>query len=78
VSRPHSLALFHRNRKMDGVVVSELNRFLWPGPDLRPIPSAEAGRFEYGVLPPGLFRTIRDRFLACAGTQRVRLVRRTE
>jgi hypothetical protein len=60
------------------VVVSELNRFLWPGPDLRPVPAAGAGRFAYGVLPPGLFRTIRDRFLARAKAQRVRLVRRTE
>jgi len=60
------------------VVVSELNRFLWPGPDLRPVPPAAAGRFAYGVLPPGLFRTIRDRFLARARAQRVQLVRRAE
>jgi hypothetical protein len=60
------------------VIVNELNRFVWPGPDLRPVPPTEAGRFDYGLLPPGLFRTIRDRFLACARAQRVRSVRRTE
>jgi hypothetical protein len=60
------------------VVVSELNRFLWPGSDLRPVAPATAGRFAYGVLPPGLFRTIRDRFLARARVQRVQLVHRTE
>jgi len=60
------------------VVVSELNRFVWPGPDLRPVPPAEAGRFDYGPLPPGLYRTIRERFLACARTQRLKGVRRTE
>ena len=51
------------------VVVTEMNRFVWPGPDLRPIPF-DATRFEY--------RTIRDRFLACARTQRLQTVPRTE
>ena len=60
------------------VIVSEPNRFVWPGPDLRPVSPAEASRFDYGPLPPGLCRTIRERFLACAGAQRVKIVRRTE
>jgi hypothetical protein len=60
------------------VVVTELNRFVWPGPDLRPVPPTEAGRFDYGVLPPGLYRRIRERFLAAAQAQRVRQTPRTE
>jgi hypothetical protein len=60
------------------VVVSEVNRFVWPGPDLRPVPPTESGRFDHGLLPPGLFRAVRERFLACAGAQRVRVVPRTE
>jgi hypothetical protein len=60
------------------VVVTEMNRFVWPGPDLRPVPPAEAGRFDYGPLPPGLFRTIRERFLSAARAQRLRIVPRTE
>ena len=60
------------------VVVNEMNRFVWPGPDLRPIPPTEAGRFDYGLLPPGLFRAIRERFLAAAQAQRSRIVPRTE
>ena len=59
------------------VVVTELNRFVWPGPDLRPVPPTEAGRFDYGPLPPGLYRQIRGRFLAAAKAQRVRQVPRT-
>ena len=31
------------------VVVSEGNRFAWPGPDIRPI---APGQFDYGFLPP--------------------------
>jgi hypothetical protein len=60
------------------VVVSEVNRFVWPGPDLAPISRAEPDRFDYGPLPPSLFRQIRDRFLACAAAQRGRVVPRSE
>ena len=60
------------------VIVTELNRFVWPGPDLCPVPPTKEGRFDYGLLPPGLFRSIRERFLACAKAQRVRVVARTE
>jgi hypothetical protein len=40
------------------VVVSELNRFLWPGPDLRPVSHATPDHFAYGALPPVLFARI--------------------
>lgn len=60
------------------VVVSEVNRFVWPGPDLRPVSRAEPSRFHYGLLPPSLFRQIRERFLACAADQRLRAVPRSE
>ncbi|MEJ0047945.1 MAG: hypothetical protein WDN04_18855 [Rhodospirillales bacterium] len=60
------------------VVVTELNRFVWPGPDLRPVSPRDADRFDYGLLPPALFRTIRERFLACAKAQRVRITPRSQ
>jgi hypothetical protein len=60
------------------VVVSEVNRFAWPGPDLAAVPAADSGRFDYGQLPPGLFRSIREQFLACAKLQRLRVVTRNE
>jgi hypothetical protein len=60
------------------VVVSEVNRFAWPGPDLRAVSRDEPERFEYGLLPPSLFRQIRDRFLAAAAAQRLQIVPRTE
>ncbi len=40
------------------VVTSEMNRFIWPGPDLRPVPASDAGRYDHGLLPPGLYRAI--------------------
>ncbi|MBM3647846.1 MAG: hypothetical protein FJX11_08655 [Alphaproteobacteria bacterium] len=45
------------------IVVSEVNRFRWPGPDLRPIPHASA-RFAYGSLPADLFEDVRRKLLA--------------
>ncbi len=58
------------------VVVTEANRFRWPGPDLLPVPGS--GAPVYGELPPALFARIRDAFLAAARRQRVAMVRRTE
>jgi hypothetical protein len=59
-------------------IVSEVNRFVWPGPDLRPVTRGDPERFEYGPLPPSLFRQIRERFLAAAAAQRLQIVPRTE
>lgn len=59
------------------VVVSEVNRFAWPGPDLRPVRGGDE-RFDYGFLPPSLFRQIRDRLLAAAAARRLRVVPRSE
>jgi hypothetical protein len=57
--------------------VSDVNRFVWPGPDLRPIFWSGPERFDYGLLPM-LFRRIRDHLLACAKAQRLAIMQRTE
>jgi hypothetical protein len=33
------------------VMATEVNRFLWPGPDLRPISPRYPSEFAYGGLP---------------------------
>jgi len=43
-------------------ILDELNEFIWPGLDLYPIPG-KPGRFAYGLLPPALFRQIKDKIL---------------
>nr|WP_282572311.1 hypothetical protein [Roseomonas acroporae] len=60
------------------VVVSEANRFLWPGPDLRFLPGQGPESAAYGVLPPDVFRAVRDRFLAGLRARRAAVVPRTE
>jgi hypothetical protein len=58
------------------VVVSEVNRFIWPGPDLRPISPDKPDTFAYGFLPRELLTDIRDKMVAWHGTRRVSIVRR--
>lgn len=58
------------------IILSESNEFVWPGADIR---QTGDGGWAYGFLPPRLFSTVRQRFLALEETQRgVTIVRRTE
>jgi hypothetical protein len=59
------------------IVVSEVNDFVWPGPDLRRVPSAEPPRFDFGVLPPAFFRKVREQMLALIRARRVAIVPRS-
>jgi hypothetical protein len=59
------------------IMLSEWNEFVWPGPDLRRTPGADDGSVAYGMLPPALFRLVRERFLALVRTRAARPVRRT-
>jgi hypothetical protein len=59
------------------VVLSEWNEFIWPGPDLRRLPGADDALVTYGMLPPRLFASIRDRFLALVSSHAATQVRRT-
>ena len=36
------------------IITDDVNAFLWPGPDLRPIPGEAPARFAYGLLPAAL------------------------
>jgi hypothetical protein len=60
------------------IVVSEGNRFIWPGPDLRFAPGQGPESAAYGMLPPALFRIVRQRFFARVQARRAGVVRRSE
>ena len=53
------------------IVVTEANRFIWPGPDLRPQKRGDANSVVYGELPGDLFRKVRDQWLALSEARRV-------
>jgi mRNA-degrading endonuclease toxin of MazEF toxin-antitoxin module len=40
------------------VMVEEVNQFVWPGYDLRPVPGSKT-RFDFGFLPPRLFEAVK-------------------
>ena len=60
------------------VVVSEVNRFRWPGPDLRPIAWADPPRVVYGLLPARLFLRIREKLIDTASRRGAPVVRRSD
>ena len=60
------------------VVLSEANRFLWPGPDVGPARPRDAATVAYGQLPYTLFEEIRTKFIAAIRARRAGVVRRSE
>lgn len=52
------------------VVLEDVNVFTWPGYDLRQIPG-QAGRYDYGLLPPRFFETIVKRFAELRQRRRI-------
>jgi hypothetical protein len=58
--------------------LSEANRFVWPGPDLRPMPRGGAASTALGHLPYGFFEDIRLKFITAIRARRAALVPRSE
>ena len=60
------------------IVTTEGNAFVWPGPDLRPVPGRLPRVVVYGGVPANLLQKVAQFYLANCVRQRARLVRRTE
>ncbi len=56
------------------IVLTEANRFRWPGPDLRPTPS---GAFAYGLLPYNLYEKVKGSFIALVKANRDKVTARS-
>ena len=61
------------NPEPSWIIVSEVNRFEWPGPDLLPV---APGQWAYDMLPAGLFGIVRDRLARVARQRKLAQVRR--
>lgn len=57
------------------VVVNELNRFVWPGPDVRLVPGS--GTPFYDALPDWLFERVRQGVLDHNAANKLRVTKRT-
>ena len=60
------------------IVVTDANRFVWPGPDLRLGARGDASSVAYGLLPRGLFYDLREKFARAIERRLTGAVRRTE
>lgn len=58
------------------IVTNQLNSFVWPGPDLRPISETRPARFDYGFLPKRVFNAMMEQVRAHARGGGIRRVDR--
>lgn len=60
------------------IVTTELNRFVWPGPDIRATGKAPPDDFAYGLLPAALFAKITEQLRTNVSLAATRTVARSE
>jgi hypothetical protein len=59
------------------IVVTDANRFIWPGPDLRPSRRGDTSSVAYGLLPAKLFEELRDKLVKAIEARQAATVPRT-
>lgn len=59
------------------IILTEANRFEWPGPDLRPVPGGDLSTVSYGYLPASLYDQVRSKWLAAFDRGKTHQVIRT-
>lgn len=59
-------------------MLTEANRFRWPGPDIRRVNPDVPDSFVFGQIPHKMFLRVREAFLADALARRATIVPRTE
>jgi hypothetical protein len=64
------------DRERSWIMVNELNRFIWPGPDVRPAPGSHTP--FYDPLPDWLFERVREAILRHSGIGKLKVTKRTD
>jgi hypothetical protein len=59
------------------IVTTEANSFIWPGPDIRPVPGRTPFSPFYGRVPAALLIEVARSYLANRNRQRARIVGRS-
>jgi hypothetical protein len=79
IEMPKSVKLYLKlDRERSWIVTTELNQFIWPGPDVRIAPNSPDQSPLIGTIPEWLFERIRASIRAQAKTQQVAIAKRTE
>jgi len=60
------------------IVLTEANRFVWPGPDLRLAQPGDMASVAYGLLPRAYFKEVAAKFVEIVRARRAGVVSRTE
>lgn len=60
------------------IVLTEANRFIWPGPDLRLARTGDLTSISYGLLPRDLFKEVTRKLVDALTARSVSVIPRTE
>lgn len=60
------------------IILTEVNRFRWPGPDLRIANSADNATVSYGLLPSNLFNEVKRKLHIVVNARLTNIIKRTE
>ena len=60
------------------VVVSEVDIFRWPGPDIRQVPNSGPPRVSYGFIGRGIYEKVRTKMVELLKQHLLDTVKRTE
>lgn len=60
------------------IVVSEVNQFIWPGPDIRPVARGDKKSPYYGKIPGKLFEKMRVLISQNVEAGRLKIIPRTD
>ncbi len=54
------------------IMLDHFNEFVWPGPEIRPVPGRSPATIYYGPLPPAFFAQLRAKLLKLLKDRRIR------
>lgn len=60
------------------IIADEINRFTWPGPDIRPVRRGDQVSLRYGSIPGKLFEQLRRLVDEVARKGQLKVTKRTE
>lgn len=63
------------DEKPQWIICDEVNEFIWPGPDIRPVSTQKRGQYSLGVIPPKLLECIKTKIQYYARGRKFKIIR---